>query len=1132
MASKPSAVEDVVIETPDASVWVTVVDPETEDGRAATKAWDEGQPSEWAVPANAKAGDLVLAWLTGGTGFRYLLAISGSPRPPAKDEFGPQQANLRTLQRIDPAVPMTSLKSDRALSAWWLIRANMQGAVRGQRQSLTRDPEWPSFLRLLDAAAPRAAARLRAVSQPPPSSTPSEIPPAIDTVTLVDEGSATPVHVAVTRELGNVLARAAAINDGRESFDLSFSSLLLGLCYGDEPTGQWMADYFTEQGIRIEHALSKVRTDDAKARAAAAGATKDRDAILAKPLRRTVSARQAFDEAAKIADAQPAKYLDTKHLVAALISLTDYHEEDFGALALDRARWGAAFVAHVARRTSDAAEIAFWRRFYERRFPGHALPPLEGAHRGGRRPDYDADAYSARDLLSIDDEVAALASVIASRQTRPPLAVGLFGDWGSGKTFFMKHLRRRIDQLCEGARAQKIAERECHGHIAQIEFNAWHYQEGDLWASLIDHILRNLRFGEDEEDARVSERRDQVLRELDVTEAKQQAAAARATAADKRVNDAEERVAELKAQEQERREELAQTLTPAQLLSAARTAVSVDPALRQKGEELAQILGIPVAEKSAVDLRDALSDARRELAGASAFLIPLLRAKDRKVRGLLLAAAVATPIVLAFLVHWLLGRVELLARIGAVVAGVGSFLATATTWLSGQTTWVRRVRERIEPVARDINKAVDDGIEQALSKEKAAIANKIAEIDALREEQTRALKERDEAAAQAAALKNTLATLGDDGLMRAFLDERIGGGVYQQKLGIAALVRRDFDRLSRKIEKVTEREYADTLKPGELVINRIVLYIDDLDRCDMDKIVPVLRAVHLLLAFPAFVVVVGVDSRWVAHCLEKHLQNSVDVEGTVTPLDYLEKIFQIPIWLEPIPPDRRVAMAQTLLRRPVVVERTEEKSEEPVPEDRTPRQQTDDAKTAGQRVPDPQPTREAAAKTEPPPTQVDGPPLDLNPPGLRITDAEYAFIDELGGLLSSSPRVLKRFVNTYRLINATIAQTGVQDVERQPQDSEIRMFLLAVLVGMPELSRWLQDALRKTSPEHFHRSLAEVLHGAEEPGDRTRGQWDAVDQWMSERREPWTKVPAARFDEWLNRVGRYTFNLSRSFTNR
>ncbi len=39
---------------------------------------------------------------------------------------------------------------------------------------------------------------------------------------------------------------------------------------------------------------------------------------------------------------------------------------------------------------------------------------------------------------------------------------------------------------------------------------------------------------------------------------------------------------------------------------------------------------------------------------------------------------------------------------------------------------------------------------------------------------------------------------------------------------------------------------------ADVRVNRIVLYIDDLDRCEPDKVAKVLQAVHLLLAFPLF----------------------------------------------------------------------------------------------------------------------------------------------------------------------------------------------------------------------------------------------------------------------------------------
>ena len=53
-----------------------------------------------------------------------------------------------------------------------------------------------------------------------------------------------------------------------------------------------------------------------------------------------------------------------------------------------------------------------------------------------------------------------------------------------------------------------------------------------------------------------------------------------------------------------------------------------------------------------------------------------------------------------------------------------------------------------------------------------------------------------------------------------------------------------------------------------------------------------LQAVHLLLAFKLFVVVVGVDSRWLERSLREHYPNLL-----VEPEHYLEKIFQIPFML-------------------------------------------------------------------------------------------------------------------------------------------------------------------------------------------------------------------------------------------
>ena len=116
--------------------------------------------------------------------------------------------------------------------------------------------------------------------------------------------------------------------------------------------------------------------------------------------------------------------------------------------------------------------------------------------------------------------------------------------------------------------------------------------------------------------------------------------------------------------------------------------------------------------------------------------------------------------------------------------------------------------------------------------------------------------------------------------------------------------------------------------------------------------VEVLKLIHLLLAFPLFVCVAAVDPRWISRCLQNapglidtppgigtptsavreaglapakqgrmtersegsevsKLEGEVGVPATAE--DYLEKIFQIPLWLRSVPRDQRGAVARALL---------------------------------------------------------------------------------------------------------------------------------------------------------------------------------------------------------------------------
>src|SRR5262245_50201349 len=91
-----------------------------------------------------------------------------------------------------------------------------------------------------------------------------------------------------------------------------------------------------------------------------------------------------------------------------------------------------------------------------------------------------------RDQLDTRVWVSMLATVIVDSRTPMPLSIGIFGEWGSGKSHFMGMLREQIHRLA-GTRPGRYLE-----HVIPISFNAWHYSDANLWASLGDEIFRQL----------------------------------------------------------------------------------------------------------------------------------------------------------------------------------------------------------------------------------------------------------------------------------------------------------------------------------------------------------------------------------------------------------------------------------------------------------------------------------------------------------------------------------------------------------------------------------------------------------------------------------------------------------------
>jgi hypothetical protein len=410
------------------------------------------------------------------------------------------------------------------------------------------------------------------------------------------------------------------------------------------------------------------------------------------------------------------------------------------------------------------------------------------------------------------------------------------------------------------------------------------------------------------------------------------------------------------------------------------------------------------------------------------------------------------------------------------------------------------------------------------------------QIEALERERSAAVQERDLAAREVAAREAALASFSTGTLLGEFLDDRADADGYRKNLTIFTQVRNDFERLSRLMERAT-REYYDDKKPAPPV-SRIVLYIDDLDRCPEDKVIEVLRTVHLLLAFPLFVCVVAVDPRWVTACLWKApgLVDRSDPAShptrdkaqlldrtfgkPATPADFLEKIFQIPLWLRPVPPTKRSEIVRALLDPGFKARRSPEDAPATIAAFAPVADEASAVEALAKSMAPAPRTSAGAAKTG-----IPVPPADMS-----IDVVELDYLEQLGGLLDGNPRALKRFVNTYRLVKSALSdlelsvfRTDTRVIagdDASPRYHPYRMCMaqLAVLCTQRERALNMVELADRTAEAT---PLGAWFDNLAKTGDRPLAECFR----KALKDTDLEKVTFATFSRWLERTRRYSFYL-------
>ncbi len=700
---------------------------------------------------------------------------------------------------------------------------------------------------------------------------------------------------------------------------------------------------------------------------------------------------------------------------------------------------------------------------------------------------YHADdanpASAADDLLEVSNDANALAMLVAAREITPPLSIGLFGDWGTGKSFFMGLMRRRIEALCAPT-AEKTSQ-FCTG-VRQINFNAWHYSDASLWPSLVTTIFDDLACALRPKDAheRLSSRLADSSAHLENIE--------------KRLASARAALAETQTSVMQTRETPPLKDTGAAVITSAAALAALDDA---RVRDLARVLGIEYGAEPKPEQFDRLvreAGGLWEAAWGTARQFFEAGGSQRAKNYAWLAVATAVTGVGCWVVHEH-GLPNWLTYLGTLVT------LPSPIWSRVATAW------RGLGVANRISKdAVEEQRRRHLERLKA-LSETTADLE----------RQRVEARQAADEAQKWLNELKPNQAIAEFVEKRSRSEDYRKQYGIIANIRHDFERLRTLLEEST----ADTTR---LSVDRIVLYIDDLDRCPAERVVQVLEAVHLLLASRLFVVIVAVDPRWLRAALRARYPELLADGGDspsdapAAPQDYLEKIFQIPISLRPLGDAAHTRMLESLFV---------------VADDRAPGTVDGHAgapaivrREALNRTPGATSTAADGSTTSSEPSHVPPPrALDI----LRVSDKELAFMRRLGGIMRT-PRAIKRFASTYRLIRATRLSLA----ERQSDDDfEAIMILLALQTGRPRHAQMIFSALRRTrapldvvmkglrpravaaDPRKLENDLCDAI------GAHDRHDWEVVHDWLSRslERASLLSVSADRLHDAIRAVERFSF---------
>ncbi|MFC5703753.1 P-loop NTPase fold protein [Cohnella faecalis] len=596
-----------------------------------------------------------------------------------------------------------------------------------------------------------------------------------------------------------------------------------------------------------------------------------------------------------------------------------------------------------------------------------------------------------------------MANLISLREV-DNMAIGLFGAWGSGKSFFMKQIKSSVEK--NKGRPNDLF----HQDIVQIEFNTWHYMDSNLYASLASHIFQKIY-----DHYKEPESRENMINSLPL------------------ITDLRKELNVLQSKKEKFEKEL----------TSEKIGRSVFTAIHNDSEKLLNEVEKLAPNNKTTDKIKAIMAYKNDGKDTLAYLLKVYSKWKLIVKlipplaWIFFLLSTGLGIAFFFALHYFFKP-----------NGIANCAWLAT--LIGYATTAKGIlnNEKYKSVKNLWNILTDSLSKVAESRQK--IESEIEVLDS-----------------KIQNINDEIDEINEGKIIQYYLAERIRSDAYKKELGIINVLRNDFEKLSLFMQtKSTEKN-----------IGRIILYIDDLDRCSPQKVIEVLQAVHLILSAKIFMVIVAVDIRWITKCLHQEYKISLDYEKMndgASAYDYLEKIFQITYQVNNLSVDDNRKFIKGLFEMSLLSDAKDEAAGAKEESDDEEWNEQDEARFLEQLEESESEEEEQAFEEE----QASA----YNK--LTISEQELSSIIEYAGLCGRTPRTIKRFVNNYRLIKTRYYK------DFEPHST---LLLLSLTTGYPLLAIAFLEAIKTSaSTDATLNSIFEKLLENENPPKGCKKVFDFI----------------------------------------